>query len=124
LVALRDQLLANAQVLNGINFVGATVEIGSADQLKKLAHEFKTHLKDYVVVLAANAGGKAQVAISIDETLVNSKGLDASKWIKEKIAPLIRGGGGGQKSLATAGGQDSSQLSAVVDAIKIAVQGT
>jgi alanyl-tRNA synthetase len=27
------------------------------------------------------------------------------------VAPLIKGGGGGQKNLATAGGQDSSRLS-------------
>ncbi len=38
--------------------------------------------------------------------------------IKEKVAPLIKGGGGGQKTLATAGGQDSSQLVDVIKAIQ------
>jgi len=47
-----------------------------------------------------------------------AKGLDAGKIIKEQVAPLIKGGGGGQKSLATAGGQDSSNLQAVIDKVK------
>jgi alanyl-tRNA synthetase len=38
--------------------------------------------------------------------------------IKEKIAPLIKGGGGGQKTLATAGGQDASQLNKVIEVVK------
>jgi alanyl-tRNA synthetase len=31
---------------------------------------------------------------------------------------LIKGGGGGQKTLATAGGQDASNLSQVIDQVK------
>jgi alanyl-tRNA synthetase len=44
--------------------------------------------------------------------------LDAGKIIKETIAPLIKGGGGGQKTLATAGGQQVDQLPAVLAAVK------
>jgi len=40
------------------------------------------------------------------------------KIIKEKIAGLIKGGGGGQKTLAAAGGQDAGQLQQVVQAVK------
>ena len=40
------------------------------------------------------------------------------KIIKEHIAPLIKGGGGGQKTLATAGGQDISQLEKVIEVVK------
>jgi len=41
-----------------------------------------------------------------------------NKIIKEQIAPLIKGGGGGQKTLATAGGQDISQLEKVIEVVK------
>jgi len=34
------------------------------------------------------------------------------------VAPLIKGGGGGQKSLATAGGQDAGGLQEVIERIK------
>ena len=40
------------------------------------------------------------------------------KIIKEKVAALIRGGGGGQKTLATAGGQDISNLNEVIQTVR------
>jgi len=45
-----------------------------------------------------------------------------TKIIKEKIAPLIKGGGGGQKTLATAGGQDASNLPQVIEKVKELLQ--
>jgi alanyl-tRNA synthetase len=102
-----------------VKFVGEVVEVPSADALKKVCFDLKPILGDhYVVVLAANIEGKASVALMIDEALVQSKGWEAPKIIKEKIAPLISGGGGGQKSLATAGGQDTSKLGQVIEAVK------
>ena len=47
-----------------------------------------------------------------------AKNLDAAKIIKEQVAGLIKGGGGGQKNLATAGGQDISNLNQVILNIK------
>jgi alanyl-tRNA synthetase len=38
--------------------------------------------------------------------------------IKVHVAPLIKGGGGGQKTLATAGGQDVSRLPDVISKIR------
>jgi alanyl-tRNA synthetase len=54
----------------------------------------------------------------LDEEIANSHNWEAPKIIKEKVAPLIKGGGGGQKYIATAGGQDISQLQAVIDVVK------
>jgi alanyl-tRNA synthetase len=34
------------------------------------------------------------------------------------VAGLIKGGGGGQKTFATAGGQDANNLSQVIDQVK------
>jgi alanyl-tRNA synthetase len=68
--------------------------------------------------LASNIEGKAQVAILLDEKIVSSKNLEAPKIIKEYVAPLIKGGGGGQKTLATAGGQDVSNLKQVIEKVK------
>ena len=58
------------------------------------------------------------MAVSINESLANEKNWQAPQIIKDKIAPLIKGGGGGQKTLAAAGGQDASQLDKVIDVIK------
>lgn len=118
LVAVRNELLQKDEIINGVNFVGDIVEVGSADALKKLCYDLRNHLRDHVAVLAANIGGKPFVAVGISDTVVAAKGLDAGKIIKEQVAPLIRGGGGGQKSLATAGGQDPARLGEVVTAVK------
>jgi alanyl-tRNA synthetase len=69
-------------------------------------------------VLTSSIEGKAYVAISITDELAKLKNLDAVQIIKQKIAPLIKGGGGGQKTLATAGGQDIAALHQVIETAK------
>jgi alanyl-tRNA synthetase len=118
LEVLKKELLQKVISLNGINFIGEIVEAGSAEALKKLCFDLKNELNNYVVVLASNIEGKAHVAILLDEKIASSKNLEAPKIIKEHIAPLIKGGGGGQRTLATAGGQDASHLSQVIEKVK------
>ncbi|MBK6937224.1 MAG: alanine--tRNA ligase [Chitinophagaceae bacterium] len=118
LVGIRNELLTKDEIINGVTFIGDTVEVGNADALKKLCFDLKNHLHDYVAVLCANIGGKPFVAIGVSETVVAAKSLDAGKIIKEKVAPLIKGGGGGQKTLATAGGQEAGKLTEVITAVK------
>jgi alanyl-tRNA synthetase len=118
LKSLRDELLQKAQTINGTNFLGEIVEASSADALKKLAFEIKPFLSHYIIVLTSAIDGKAQVVLLFDEGIAAEKKLDAAATIKQKIAPLIKGGGGGQKTLATAGGQDSSGLQQVINSVK------
>ena len=118
LAVVRNELVQKNQVVSGINFIGEIVDVSNADALKKLCFDLKNDLDNYVIVLCATTSGKPSVAVSIDEKLVASKNLDAGKIIKEHVAPIIKGGGGGQKTLATAGGQDASNLQKVIDTIK------
>lgn len=118
LVGIRNEVLTKDEIINQVTFVGDIVEVSSADALKKLCADVKHHLNDHVIVLCANIDGKAFVAVGVADTVNAAKGLDAGKIIKEQVAPLIKGGGGGQKSLATAGGQDASNLTAVIDKVR------
>lgn len=118
LVVLRNELLQKDEIINNVTFIGDIVEVSSADNLKKLCFDLKTKLNDYVAVLCCNIDGKPFVAVGISDTVVAAKNLDASKIIKEHIAPLIKGGGGGQKTLATAGGQDVGGLREVIERVK------
>lgn len=118
LVVVRNELLQKDEIVNQVNFIGDIVEVSSPDALKKLCFDLKNHLKDFVLVLCANIGGKPHVAISIADNVVAAKNLDANKIIKEQVALLIKGGGGGQKNLATAGGQDASNLKQVIEKVK------
>ena len=118
LVGIRNELLQKDEIINNVSFIGEVVEVPSADALKKLCFDLKHHLHDHVIVLCSNIGGKAFVAIGISETVVAAKNLDAGKLIKEVAGPIINGGGGGQKTLATAGGQEIGKFDEVITAIK------
>ena len=104
--------------LNGISFLGTQVNLNSADNLKKLALQLGSEKNNAIVVLVNNIEEKAAVALYISQELVNSKNWQAPQIIKTTIAPLIKGGGGGQATLASAGGQDASQLDKVIEAVK------
>ncbi len=114
LAIIKQELLAKQETINGKTFIGALVEVSNADSLRKLSLDLKPSLANYLVVLAANIDGKASVAVSTDE----ATGIDATKVIKEYVAPLIKGGGGGQKTLATAGGQEVGSLDKVIEKVK------
>jgi alanyl-tRNA synthetase len=111
-------LLQKDEIINQVNFIGDIVEVSNPDALKKLCFDLKNHLNDFVVVLCANIDGKSFVAVSIADTVVAARQLDAGAIIKQQIAPLIKGGGGDQKNLATAGGQDASNLQQVIEVVK------
>ncbi|MBK7884626.1 MAG: alanine--tRNA ligase [Chitinophagaceae bacterium] len=118
LIAIRNQLLLKGELINNITFVGEIVEVNSGDALKKLCLDLKNNLNDHVIALCTNVEGKAYVAIGISDSIATAKNLDAAKIIKEHVSGLIKGGGGGQKNLATAGGQDVSQLKEVIGKVK------
>ncbi|MGC4037983.1 MAG: alanine--tRNA ligase [Chitinophagaceae bacterium] len=118
LVAIRNELLTKDELINGVAFVGDIVQVNNADALKKICFDLKNNLHDHLVVLCANIDGKPFVAVGISDTVVAARQLDAGKIIKEHVAPLIKGGGGGQKNLATAGGQDISNLKEVIEKVK------
>ena len=118
LVGIRNELLQKDEIINNVSFIGEIIEVSNPDALKKLCFELKHHVHDHLAVLCSNIDGKAYVAISISDTVVAAKNLDAGKIIKEHISPLIKGGGGGQKNLATAGGQNVSNLKGVIEKVR------
>jgi alanyl-tRNA synthetase len=118
LEVLATQLKSQAQEINGVRFVGQQVNVSNADALKKLCFLLKKEITNYLIVLSANVEGKPYVAVMIDDAVAADKKLEAPKIIKDLIAPLIRGGGGGQKTLATAGGQDVSRIGEVAQQVK------
>ena len=118
LVGIRNELMQKDEIINNVSFIGQVIEVPSADALKKLCFDLKNHLHDHLVILCANIGGKANIAIGISETVVAAKNLDAGKIIKEIASPLIKGGGGGKKTLATAGGVDVSGFAELIRQVR------
>jgi alanyl-tRNA synthetase len=120
LTRMAEELAGQGEQMDGLLFVGRQVDVSSMDALRKLAGDVVRKAGESVVVLTATISDKASVAVALSDS-AQGKGLDAGKLIKEQVAPLIKGGGGGQKGLATAGGQDASKLTEVISAIRALV---
>jgi alanyl-tRNA synthetase len=116
--AVKEQLTQNFILINGVHFVGQLVQVSNAGALKKLATLMLHNHENYLIILCAQINGKANVVVAVDEKFIASKNTDAVKIIKEQVSPLIKGGGGGQKTLASAGGQDASRLEEVIQRVK------
>lgn len=118
LSGLAQELEAAKEKIGAVSFVGKKMDLSNADALKKLCNDIKAE-PNTVVAIAAAIGGKAMIAIGVSDDLTNT--YDAGKLIKEVASPLIKGGGGGSKTLATAGGQNVAALQAAIDAVKAAL---
>jgi alanyl-tRNA synthetase len=106
---LRNELAKQSKEIKGINILTARVDVPSVDAMKTLAFQLKDKISYAYIVLGAEIGGKPQLAVCIDETVIKSHNLNAGTIVKE-LAREIKGGGGGQPHFATAGGSDAGGL--------------
>ncbi len=116
-----NELIHQFESVNKIQFLGAAVDVSSVDALKKLCNELRTTHDNAFVAIGAVIEGKPAVALGIADALQKSSGFDANAMIKNEVAKYIKGGGGGQKTLAVAGGQDPAALMSAIDAVKKAL---
>ncbi|HNF70301.1 MAG TPA: alanine--tRNA ligase [Chitinophagales bacterium] len=113
---VKASLLNAIETTGGMNIIRAQVDLGNADLIKKLAYELRNEVSDLVCLLAADIQGKASLTLMISDNLVESKGYDAAKLIRE-LGKQIEGGGGGQKFFATAGGKNTGGLRKALDSV-------
>lgn len=110
---VKEELRAKLQPMGSVQVLIEQVSLPDAAALKQLAFEFRNEVAQLFMVLAANIGGKPQVAVMIADELLDSYELHAGQLVKA-LAKSIQGGGGGQAFFATAGGKDADGLSQVV----------
>lgn len=103
-----EKLLEKATDHEGYRLVAATLNC-NGDQLKNTALALKAINKDCIAILGALFEGKPALGLLLPEAFADAKGLDATKIIRE-AAKEIQGGGGGQKTLCTAGGRNADGL--------------
>lgn len=116
-----NELMHQFESIKEIQFLGTLVDVSSVDALKKLCNELRCYNDHAFVTIGAVIDGKPAVAVGIADALQQSSGLDANALIKNEVAKWIKGGGGGQKTLAVAGGQDAATLMSAIDAVKKAL---
>jgi alanyl-tRNA synthetase len=114
---LKEDLIKQAEEINGIQVIIKQVDVPDAGGLKQLSFEIKNQISPLYMVLTAEVNGKPQIAVAISEDVVKSADLHAGNIVRE-LAANIKGGGGGQPFFATAGGSDSSGLSEVLVAAR------
>ncbi len=106
-----DELIAEAQDVNGIRLI--TGEIPGADMrtLSDLGEQIREQLQENTVAVLGSANleeGKAYLVASVTDDLVKN-GIQAGK-IVGALAKIVGGGGGGRPHLATAGGKQPEHL--------------
>lgn len=106
LTGLIPELIAGAEMINGICFIGKIMDVDSGD-IRNLAFALRNREETIVALLASNIGEKAGITVFVSDTLVRDKKVSASEWIKI-LGKEIGGSGGGQAFLASAGGTNKN----------------
>ncbi|MDP9102473.1 MAG: alanine--tRNA ligase, partial [Pseudomonadota bacterium] len=105
---------AEAEVVNGIRFMGRVLDGVDGKGLRPVIEDFRKQA-DVVVIVGVNEG-KAAVAIASA-----SAAHSASDLIKVAVAAMGGQGGGGKADFAQGGAPDGSKAQAGVDAVKAAL---
>ena len=111
---LKTELLQSVIKINGVNFIGALVDLEPVS-MKDLSVACKKELGNLVMVLGANNNGKANLSVAVSDDLTER--LNAGAIIRE-ISKEIQGSGGGQAFFATAGGKNPEGLREALEKAK------
>ena len=104
--------------VKGISVVARRLDGLTLDELRSTADAIKQRLGSGIVILGAEADGKALLVVSVTKDLAGR--IPADQLIRE-IAPLIGGGGGGRPDFAQAGGKKTDFLDLALEESFLAV---
>ncbi len=110
---IKEMLAKEFEKINGINFLAKKIDLDPS-AIRDLAFKLKKEFDNVFLLLGTETEGKANLTLVISEALVDGKGMDAGKIIRE-VAREINGGGGGQPYFATAGGSNPAGLNKAFD---------
>jgi alanyl-tRNA synthetase len=111
-----ESLLAQAEVIKGINVLVAEVPFSRLEMLREMSDFIRDKLKSAIVVLGTVYQDKPAFLAAVTPDLV-ARGYDAGKIIKQ-VAAVTGGGGGGRPNLAQAGGRDRKKLGQALKLVK------
>ena len=114
ILSMRDHLLAQANVVNGVKLVVIKGEF-PADMVKSVAFQIKNVSSEPLAVLGAtySQDKKPSLTVLLSDELVE-RGMNATQIVRE-AAKEIQGGGGGQPFFAQAGGKKLDGLNSAMD---------
>ncbi len=99
---------------NGVNIISAVNQF-APDLLKQAAYDIRNQKEQLLVVFGTTNGEKPNIVVALSDDLA-AQGLNAGQMVREG-AKLIQGGGGGQPTLATAGGKNCASINDAIQKI-------
>ncbi|NNL17410.1 MAG: alanine--tRNA ligase, partial [Boseongicola sp.] len=112
---------SHAETVNDISIIAQVVSGVTGKDLPGLIDEHKSRLGSGVVVLIADAGGKAAVAAGVTSDLVER--VSAIDLVRATVAELGGKGGGGRPDMAQGGGASVENADAAIAAAKKLLEG-
>jgi len=105
----KRSLLDGAENVDDVLIIKARLRPILVQNLKDIAFQLRTESDSCIAIILAGVDDeKVQLAVALSDSLV-SKGLNAVDIIRS-VASEIKGGGGGQTFLATAGGKNPAGI--------------
>ncbi len=108
---LKTGLLAEATSHGDFQLITKEITLDDSDAIKNLCFELKIEPRT-VALLAVTSNGKPGLHLTVSNDLVKSKGWKANELIKP-LAAMIKGGGGGQETYASAGGSTPANFESI-----------
>lgn len=102
-----DDLVNQAQEINGVKVLAATLEGADANALRETMDKLKDKLKSAAIVLASVSDGKVSLAAGVTADLVAK--VKAGELVNH-VASQVGGKGGGKPDMAMAGGTEPAKL--------------
>ena len=109
-----DELLAQAQSLQGIQLLAVQMQGADTKTLRDTMDKLKDKLKTAVIVLAAVDGDKVQIAAGVTADTTNR--IKAGELVNF-VAAQVGGKGGGKADMAMAGGTEPAKLAAALHSV-------
>jgi alanyl-tRNA synthetase len=103
-----DQLIAEAEVVNGIRIVAYAPEGVKRETLREFADQIRAKASPAAVLLGTVEDGKVALVAAVSKELI-PRGLKAGDCVKI-AAQVVGGGGGGRPDIAEAGGRNPEKL--------------
>lgn len=113
-----DEILAQAQEINGTKVIIAHVPEVETKLLRELADKLRDQSQG-IVLLGSAVDGKATLVAAIEKSLTAK--VKAGDFVNVAAA-IVGGKGGGRPDSATAGGQDGSKVQEALDAAQAWIQ--
>jgi alanyl-tRNA synthetase len=112
---------SEAEVINGINFIGRAISGIQQKDLKPLANDAKQSIGSGIVLfIGVSDDGKASAVVGVTDDITSK--YSAVDLVRIASAALGGAGGGGRADMAQAGGPDGSNADVAIAAVKAALE--